>query len=140
LPPPPSRTTRFAIGAADDDVVLARSDDHLLAVDAGADADEVAGLRGVDGGLDRRVLLGDVARRPVLASAAAAEREGEREQPSDAGRVRGPDHVGAPMGTVGCGARDVEWQAVERLGCSDHLILRQPAPDVRRPLSAREPG
>jgi hypothetical protein len=101
-----------AVGPADDDVVLALSDDHLLAVDAGTDPYEVAGLRGVDGGLDRRVLLGDVARRPRLAPAAAADREHEHEQPSDAGRVRGPDHVGAPKGTFGCGARDVEWQAV----------------------------
>ena len=65
-----------AIGAADDDVVLARSDDHLLAVGAGADAHEVAGLGGVDGGLDRRVLLGDVARRPALAAAAARRARG----------------------------------------------------------------
>ena len=130
-----------AIGAADDDVVLGRSDHHLLAVGAGADPHEVPGLRGVDRGLDRRVLLGDVARRPALAPAAAAEREREHEQHSDAGRVRGTDHVGAPVGTFGCGARDVDDG--NRSGASVAPIISfrgQAASACPMALSAREPG
>ena len=125
-----------AIGAPDDDVVLGRSDHHLLAVGAGADPHEVPGLRGVDGGLDRRVLLGDVTRRPALAPAAAAERERDHEQHSDAGRVRGPDHVGALEGTFGCGARDVEWQTVGGSGAAIISSCGNRTAGVWRRLSA----